>query len=132
MPYSLRIVCGIFNVPQLFTTRIVRSSDLWLIVLILIQILVLIINSKSSCNFVCKVCLCLHCLWCRPQETKETFALRVMTQCILGYFVLVKSDETNKLIYSSLDAFSLCTIIRILNLDYVAASLLSYQVPKDD
>ena len=33
MPYSLRIVCGFFNVPQLFTTRVVRR-DLQLIVLI--------------------------------------------------------------------------------------------------
>ena len=33
MPYSLRIVCGFFNVPQLFATRVVRR-DLRLIVLI--------------------------------------------------------------------------------------------------
>ena len=32
MPYSSRIVCGCFNVPQLFTTRVVRR-DLRLIVL---------------------------------------------------------------------------------------------------
>ena len=34
MPYSLRIVCGFFNVPQLFTTITVVRRDLQLIVLI--------------------------------------------------------------------------------------------------
>ena len=33
VPYSLRIVCGFFHVPQIFTTRVVRR-DLRLIVLI--------------------------------------------------------------------------------------------------
>ena len=33
VPYSLRIVCGFFNIPQLFTTRVVRR-DVRLIVLI--------------------------------------------------------------------------------------------------
>ena len=47
VPYPLRIVCGFFNVPQLFTTRVVRR-ELRLIVLIREDLKVCWCNYKGS------------------------------------------------------------------------------------